>query len=403
MVNDEEVDRAGARRNRLETGPQLGDGANAVGASTDFRAIFEASPTPFLVIAPPNWTIVAANDARLEITATRREDQIGRPLFEVFPDDPEDPHADGVQKLRASLDRVMATKAADTMPVQRYAVRDVDGRFVLRWWSPINVPVLAANGEVALVIHRVEEVTDIVRLRGEAVAQDQLIRDQQVVINRLREMEAALRRSDQHLRLMVNELNHRVKNTLATVQSIVALTLRRHNDAGVGDVIASRLVALARAHDMLTDEHWAGADLHGIIRTTAGAYSPESRPRVTFDGPELKAPPGVALPLALTLHELATNAVKFGALSTPDGTVGISWTVKVDQGRTVLELIWEEAGGPPVVEPTHRGFGTSLIERSLAAQGDGRTELTFAPEGLRCRLVTNVEEAQVLSVGAWQA
>ena len=196
--------------------------------------MFEASPTPLLVIAPPEWIIVAANDARLQVTGTRRDDQIGRALFEAFPDDPDDPAADGVRNLRASLERVLATRAADTMAVQRYAVRDASGQFVERWWTPVNAPVLDARGEVALVIHRVEDVTEIVRLRGEAEAQDQLVRNQQAVIDRLRATEAALREGERRLRLMVNELNHRVKNTLAIVQSLVSHTLR-DTDGGDAD------------------------------------------------------------------------------------------------------------------------------------------------------------------------
>lgn len=394
----ETTSRVVAERNRIEAERRLKDGAEASGLSTDFKALFEASPTPFLVVAPPDWTIVAANDARLQITGLTRENQIGRPLFEVFPDDPNDPLADGVRNLRASFDRVLATKAVDTMAVQRYAVRDASGQFVERWWSPVNVPVLGADGEVGLIIHRVEEVTDIVRLRGKAETQDQLIRDQQAVIQRLRETESALREGDQHLRLMVNELNHRVKNTLAAVQSIVAQTLRNHDNRPASDAIASRLVALARAHDMLTDEHWAGADLHAILRATAAPYLAHDASRVEISGPQLKTPPRLALSLALVFHELATNAVKYGALSTRDGRVSIRWSLTSDEDRTRLELMWRETGGPPVAEPTRRGFGTRLIERSFAGDAGGCAELTFDPHGLQCRLVASVEEEKLLNI-----
>jgi PAS domain S-box-containing protein len=173
----------------------------AVGVETldepDFRGLFEAAPTPLLVVAPPDWTIVAANNARLRVTGTTRSEQLGRRLFELFPDDPSDPGADGVRNLSASFERVLATRAPDTMAVQRYAVRDAHGRFEERWWSPVNTPVLGTDGEVALIIHRVEEVTDIVRLRGEAEASDQLARGQQEVIARLRATEAELRRSEE--------------------------------------------------------------------------------------------------------------------------------------------------------------------------------------------------------------
>ena len=163
----------------------------------DYRALFEAAPTPLLVVAPPDWTIVAANDARLRITGTTRASQVGLRLFDLFPDDPADPDADGVRNLSASFARVIATRAPDSMAVQRYAVRNADGCFEERWWSPVNTPVLGADGEVTLIIHRVEEVTEIVRLRGEAEARDQLGRDQQEIITRLRATEAELRKSEE--------------------------------------------------------------------------------------------------------------------------------------------------------------------------------------------------------------
>ncbi|WP_128565166.1 PAS domain S-box protein [Methylobacterium crusticola] len=170
----------------------------------DFQALFEATPTPLLVVSPPDWTIVAANDARLHVTGTTREGQVGRRLFDLFPDDPSDPKADGVRNLGASFERVLATKAPHTMAVQRYAVRDAAGRFEERWWSPVNMPVLGADGEVALIIHKVEEVTEIVRLRGEADASDRLARGQREVITRLLAAEAELRESEARFRLMAD-------------------------------------------------------------------------------------------------------------------------------------------------------------------------------------------------------
>ncbi len=169
----------------------------------DFRALFEASPTPYLVLRPPDWTIVAANEARLLITGTTRAEQIGRKLFDQFPDDPNDPGADGVRNLQASLERVITSREAHIMPVQRYALRDADGKFVERWWSPVNSPVLGDDGAVVFVIHRVEDITEIMRHRGDAVAQDQLARDQKAIIDRERASAAALRESEERNRRLV--------------------------------------------------------------------------------------------------------------------------------------------------------------------------------------------------------
>ncbi|MGE5625608.1 MAG: ATP-binding protein [Bacillota bacterium] len=133
-------------------------------APLDFRRLFEASPDVLLVLLPdaPRYTIVGATRARLEATHTEK-DQFGRGLFEVFPDNPDDPAATGTSNLRASLDRVMATRAADTMAVQKYDIRGEDGRFVSKYWSPKNIPVLSDTGEILYILHRVEEVTELVQ------------------------------------------------------------------------------------------------------------------------------------------------------------------------------------------------------------------------------------------------
>ena len=185
---------------------RLGELAGRAGLSADFRALFEAAPTPYVVLAPPDFQIVAVNDAYLRATMTERSEIVGRTLFDVFPENPDDPAATGAANLRASLERVLATRRADAMAVHKYDIRrprSAGGGFVERWWSPASAPVLGADGEVALIIHRVEDVTEIVRLKSAGEAQDQLLRDQQDTIERLREAEEALRASEARHRLIV--------------------------------------------------------------------------------------------------------------------------------------------------------------------------------------------------------
>ena len=148
--------------------------SSVVDPPVDFAAVFEVAPTPMLVLAP-ELVIVAANDAYLAVAMATRAQLIGRPLFEVFPDNPANPHADGVRNLRASLLRVLASGAADRMPTQRYDVRGPDGVFVEKHWQPRNIPLMSARGEVRSILHVVEDVTDQVRasslgdeLRGQA-------------------------------------------------------------------------------------------------------------------------------------------------------------------------------------------------------------------------------------------
>jgi diguanylate cyclase (GGDEF)-like protein/PAS domain S-box-containing protein len=191
----ETTERHKADASRKEAERRLGEVVGLAGLSSDFRALFEAAPTPYLVLAP-DLRIVAVNDAYLQATMTRRGAILGRTLFEEFPDDPDDPNATGVRNLRASLERVLLTRRTDAMAVQRYPVRrpaQAGGGFEERWWSPINTPVLGPDGEVAAIVHRVEDVTEIVRLRSEGAAQDQLVRDQQALIGRLRESEERYR------------------------------------------------------------------------------------------------------------------------------------------------------------------------------------------------------------------
>jgi PAS domain S-box-containing protein len=181
----------------------------------DFRSLFDVSPTPFLVVAPPEWLVVAVNDARLAVTGGTREEQVGQRLFDLFPDDPTDPEASGVKNLTASFERVTATCKADMMPVQRYDLQDASGRFTERWWSPLNTPVLDGKGNVILIMHRVEEVTELVRLRGEADVSHQLAYDQQAIISRLLASEAALQESEARFRDIAQRLEHEINEQTA--------------------------------------------------------------------------------------------------------------------------------------------------------------------------------------------
>ncbi len=184
-----------------------------------------------------------------------------------------------------------------------------------------------------------------------------------------------------HLRLLMNELNHRLKNTLATVQAFASQTLK-----GTGSLedarqaLNSRIMALSRAQDVLTSENWQGADLLQMVSVAIAPFENEAPDRFRIGGPSLPLGPRAALALSLALHELATNASKYGALSTDRGRVDIDWSVSGDDGP-VLQLDWHESGGPPVVPPSRQGFGTRLIERGLATELDAEVTLDYAPSG----------------------
>lgn len=201
------------------------------------------------------------------------------------------------------------------------------------------------------------------------------------------------RRTEEHLRLLVNELNHRVKNSLAVVQSIAAQTLRGEDMEGARRAFENRLAALAAAHDLLTSQNWQSASLRQVIEK-AGLGCGASPERMTVIGPELRVQPKTAVSIAMAVHELCTNAVKYGALSNDDGRVRVEWSVDASGMESRLRLVWQEEGGPPVEAPTRRGFGTRMIERALAAELGGTARIDFLPEGISCTVEAPLPPAQ---------
>ncbi len=666
--------------------------AAATEAEGGHRRLLEAAPNPYLVLRPdaPRFTIAAVSDAYLGATLTRRDEIVGLGVFEALTDDPDRLDATGVGNLRASLMRVLATRAPDRMPVQRYDIRRPDGAFEERHWSPLNLPVLGAGGGVEAIIHHVEDVTGFARLharseameaeasrqaravaranadleaanaalrgnearllevearqgfllrladalrplhdaaemqaeacrllglhlgaaqvgfgrideaqervtvhrdwndgrvpsvagtwrmddfgpafvaamkRGETAAIPDialdpktnapevaaayagigtraildvplvkggrmaamlfvhhpeprawsaaevqaaeetcgrlwdaverahaeealrenrerleavvahaavgvaqvdlegrfvLVNDRQCeILGRTREEllqggvrmlgithpedrpgNAALlrrmveagepfaiekryvrpdgssvwvynhvsltrdaegkaryvtalvqditerRRAEERGKLLMAELNHRVKNTLAVVQSLAAQTARGAPDLpSFAAAFQARLIALARAHDLLTRESWEGAPLAEVARAALEA----SGARVDLGAcapPGVLLPPAQALALAMALHELATNALKHGALSVPEGRVSVAFGTAPEDGAHVVE--WAERGGPRVSGPPGRiGFGLRLLERGLAAQTGMTADLRFEPGGVRCAI-----------------
>ncbi len=183
--------------------------------------------------------------------------------------------------------------------------------------------------------------------------------------------------------LLINELNHRVKNTLTTVQSIARQTL--HNactPAQAAEDLESRLLALSRAHDVLTRENWEGARFSDIVTEAIAPYLNRGKGRFHMKGPETRLTPQQALALAMALQELAVNAAKYGSLSNDEGLVSIEWYHKEAADGLHLLLTWKESGGPAVEPPTRRGFGTRLIERSLARELEAQMKIDFLPEGV---------------------
>jgi len=192
------------------------------------------------------------------------------------------------------------------------------------------------------------------------------------------------RRIERHQNLLLDELNHRVKNTLATVQAMAMQTLKGV-DAASRDTFLARLFALSGQHDLLTLDNWEGASFEGVVRRALRPYREEDRSRFTVEGPAVHLDPKRALALGMGFHELATNAAKYGAFSNAAGQVRVTWTIDPD-GR-YLRLRWDETGGPEVAAPERRGFGLRLIENGLARELGGAVRVDFPPTGLVCAWV----------------
>jgi two-component system, chemotaxis family, CheB/CheR fusion protein len=193
------------------------------------------------------------------------------------------------------------------------------------------------------------------------------------------------KRSDELRALMVNELNHRVKYTLATVQSIAAQSLRGTADPQIREAFESRLVALARTHDVLAFDSWEGAPLRNLLLQELKPYQSEDGTRAVVEGPDVGLRPKAALALGMAFHELATNAAKYGALSNSAGQVRVTWNVQ-SSSESMLRLTWAESGGPKVTRNGRKGFGSKLIERGLALELNGSVRLDLAPGGLVCTM-----------------
>jgi PAS domain S-box-containing protein len=288
-----------------------------------------------------DWRYVIFNRAAEQFFGLSRDLVLGRDMWEVFPQGRGGPFEEA---LRAAMDQGL-TRIAETDSVLRPGHR------------------------VALTVAPLPDI-------GVAV-----------ILNDVTERQQA----DERMRLMVGELNHRVKNSMAVVQAIARQTFAASTSLEQArEDFTSRLVALGQAHDVVTAQEWEGADLRELVgRTLAGQLQGR---RLTAEGPLIRIPPRMGVNLALGLHELATNAIKHGALSNEHGQVRLTWSCDGTAGAVRLRLRWAESGGPPVIPPRRQGFGTRLLERALATDLGAEVRLRYEPAGLVCDIEAPVAQ-----------
>lgn len=196
------------------------------------------------------------------------------------------------------------------------------------------------------------------------------------------------KRGEERQRALLDEINHRVKNTLATVQALASQTLRGEAvPAEARDAFAGRLFAISQVHNQLTRDRWESADLKAILDSYFAVHLADDPVRVKLSGDAVDLPPRTALTVAMVLHELLANAVRHGALASPDGRLDVTWGATRNGADRRLRIDWVEAGGPSVEPPRNRGFGLKYLERGITQELKGTVSIAFDPDGLRCSIL----------------
>jgi PAS domain S-box-containing protein len=256
--------------------------------------------------------------------------------------------------------------------------------------SYLAVPVMSVAGEVHGGLFFGHDKPDMFSEESQslvvAIASQAAVALDNARLHRSAEVEIEQRRKAEEVKeLLLNEIKHRVKNTLGTVLAMATQTFREAPDAE-RQAFGARIRALAEAHDGLTQRSWQSASMMDTAERSMRAFMDNGREkRISIDGPAVELRPNMALLISMLLHELGTNAVKYGALSNLSGSVSLTWCTDRNKNGSVLKLEWGEAGGPPVHVPTRKGFGSRLIERAL--RGDnGSAEICYEPAGLRCAM-----------------
>ena len=294
----------------------------------------------------PGHPVIFANDSFLKLSGYQREEVLGKSFPWLL--------ATGIEPDSMPIIEAAFRGESDVEPEIHYKRKDGS-----EFWASIFVsPVFDETGAI---VQQFVSFVDITKHRQD----------------------------NARSKMLIDELNHRVKNTLSTVQSIVTQALRRPaGPEAIREAIESRILALSRSHDLLTSGHWEGAGLHDLVVTALHPFAvvAGSAERFTITGDNLPVPPKTALSLAIALHELATNAVKYGAFSNDAGKIDIEWSIVSDPSGNRLLLRWRERDGPPVTPPTRKGFGSWVIERGLAHELGGTVSLDYHGEGVACTI-----------------
>ncbi len=272
--------------------------------------------------------------------------------------------------------------------------------------SYLAIPVVSRTGEVYGGLFFGHEKPGVFTERSERLmvglaAQAAIAIDNGRLYQAAQHEIAERRQAQAQQSLLIRELHHRVKNTLATVQAVVGATARATSNVDdFYEAFVGRIISLANTHSLLTEAVWQTASLREILDKELMPYKDDAGERVVLDGPAAELPSEAAVPIGMAIHELTTNAAKYGALSVSTGKVAVSWTSETQPEGLRLKLRWKESGGPAVSPPTRQGFGSRLLHRVLATQLNAKVEMDFRPQGLQVSIDAVLKKATFLDPAA---
>ena len=311
----------------------------------DYVELFRAAPSPFMIL-DRDLRYVDANACYLATVGTTLDELRGRCVFDVFPESEE-----RRAKFRHALERALAGEA-NSLEREAYQIPDESGALREVWWTCHHIPVRDRDGRPCGVLQKALDVTA------------------EVKAERMRDT-------------VLREIDHRMKNQLATISAIARRTAR--DAATTNDFLESfdrRLQAMSRTHQMLVDEQWGGLQLGDLIRAELAPYRDGTDARIRVEGPSVTLSPGEAQSLGLALHELATNAAKYGGLGEDGESLAVAWR----QDERGVELTWAERARRAIREPSRQGFGSIIVDRLLPSQIGATVQRDYRADGLHCRI-----------------
>lgn len=323
--------------------------------AVDFGDVFRHAPSSYMIL-DRELRYINVNECYCTVVGMPRDALIGRKVFDVFPEEGE-----RLDRFKEAFERAIAGER-NSVVRQLYNIPDAEGVTRDVWWTCHHEPVRDASGNICGVLQNANDVT--------AEVQSEQLRD-----------------------VVLRELDHRMKNQLATISAIARRTAR---DAETTDEFLEsfdrRLQAMARTHQMLVDGQWNGLELGDLVRTELAPYSDGNDARIRISGPSVRLSPGEAQSLGLALHELSTNAAKYGGLGEDGELLQVSW----QNGNGAVELTWKEQARRTIVPPSREGFGSIIVDKLLPSQIGATVQRDYLADGLHCRIAIPREQVASL-------